>query len=131
MLIFSQQATDLCYSFLTTFLGKFTHDELESLEKEFKDHEKHIEDYRNLADKIVDNDAISENDIRSLDRLSSSEIKQLQKSMKVKHHNISSQFLSLQKKVVTIVVKYHTLHLGLIHFSLLSCFVEFLHICSQ
>ena len=107
---------------MPAFPGKFTHDELESLEKEFKDHEKRIEDYRDLADKIVDNEAISDNDIRSLDRLSSSEVKQLQKNMKVKHHNISSHFLSLQKKVATIIAKCHTLHMGLNLFSLLSHF---------
>ena len=81
-------------------LGKFTQDELESLEKEFKHHERKIEDYRQLADKIVDHDSISDNDIRSLDRLPESKIKKLKKDLKNKHHNMSVQFLDLKKKVI-------------------------------
>ena len=81
-------------------LGKFSHDELESLEKEFKDHEKRIEEYREMADKVVEHNAISDNDIRSLDRLSDIEMKKLKMNMKLKHHNLSSHFLGLQSKVI-------------------------------
>ena len=51
---------------MPAILGKFSHDELENLEKEFKDHEKRIEEYRQMADKIVEHNAISDNDIRFL-----------------------------------------------------------------
>ena len=53
-----------------------------------------------MADKVMEHNAISDNDIRSLDRLSDIEMKKLKMNMKMKHHNLSSHFLGLQSKVI-------------------------------
>ena len=80
-------------------LGKFEADELDKLEQEFKHHEKRIEEYRVLVGKITEHDTISENDLRSLDKLPEKELKKLRKELKGQHHNLSSHFLQLETKV--------------------------------
>lgn len=69
------------------------------MEKEFKHHEKKIEEYRSLADKLIGHDSISDNDIRSFDKMSDDELKKLKKDIKSTHNNVSIQFLDLKKKV--------------------------------
>ena len=87
-------------------VGKFSSEELDGLEKEFKHHEKKIEDYRQMADKIISHDAISENDIRSIDKMPESDLKKLRQDLKFKHHHISANFLDLTKKVFERVFNY-------------------------
>ena len=72
---------------------------MDKLEQEFKHHEKKVEAYRNLANKIVEHDTISDNDLRSLDKLPESELKELRKDLKDQHHNLMSDFTELQRKV--------------------------------
>eukprot|EP00794_Sanderia_malayensis_P012942 gene12942-14274_t len=81
------------------FSGNFKDEELDDLEQEFKHHEKKLEEYRELASKIIEHDAISENDIQSLDKLPEKELKNLRKELKLKHHHINAAYLDLDKKV--------------------------------